>query len=107
MVNSTQAAGCEHFDASAVCEERRCCYGGAAVELKSSGYGKIAEAYFHHCPVIGERGDLLKVESYRGSTCEDTDRCRNHPLTAEAFLGFQSNFEIARMRKAVRENGRF
>jgi hypothetical protein len=77
------------------------------VEPKSSGYRQIAEADFLDCPIIGERGDLLKAEPYRRNTGEDTDRCRHDPLTAEAVLGFQSNFKVARTGKAMSENGRF
>jgi hypothetical protein len=77
------------------------------MEPKSSGHGKIAEADFLHCRAIRERGDLLTAEPHRRNAGENTDRCRNDPLTAEAFLCFQSNFEISRTRKAVSENGRF
>ncbi len=77
------------------------------MQLKGSDYGKIAEADFLDSPVIGERGDLLKAKPHRRNTGEDTDRCRNDPLTAEALLGLQGNFEIARAGKAVSENGRF
>lgn len=77
------------------------------MELEGSGYGKIAEADFLHWPVIGERGDLLKAEPHGRNTGEDTDRGRNDPLTVEAFLCFQSDFEIERTGKAVSENGRF